>query len=117
MYFKGKWALILTAWLSSTAAACSSSSNSKCEDLSGVWNITAHCQASLVNQTATFAQTECGLNVASPVAGQTVTGTVAADGSLTLDVLPDNIQCQGTVSGDTMHLTCQGCAETLQRQR
>jgi hypothetical protein len=117
MHLNRKLALPLMAWFLATVSACGGSSSGTCKDLSGVWVITAHCQASLEGQTATFQQTGCGLDITSPVAGQTVTGTVGADGSFSINVQPDNLHCPGTVAGDTIQLNCSGCAQTLQRQR
>jgi len=73
--------------------ACSSSSPSSgslspdggsaaCPDVAGTWNITAHCDASLIGQSVAVTQTDCTLSFAAPFDG--FTGTVTNDGMLSL---------------------------------
>jgi hypothetical protein len=96
------------------------SSDGGCPDLAGTWTITAHCRAELIGQRATIRPSGCSFTMDSPIATQTVTGTVSADGAITLDVQDSSappVQCTGNVVSYTMTLVCVNgtCAQTLTR--
>ncbi len=93
----------------------SAGTGSSCPDAVGTWEITGHCQTTLIGQNAVITQTGCDVTVSSPVAGQTVTGSVNRDGTLALEVQPDDMTCSGTIASDSMTLDCSGCPQTLER--
>jgi hypothetical protein len=83
-----------------------------CPNLAGTWTVAAHCDASLIGQNATVMQSNCSLSFASPFDG--FTGTVAADGKITL-AGPQS--CTGTAATGTLSLSCTPgtCIVTLTR--
>jgi len=103
-----------------TGMGGSNSSDGACPDLSGTWTITVHCVATLVGQQATIHQSGCSFTLDSPIATQTVSGTVSGNGTIALDVQDSSaspVQCSGNVVSNTMTLDCSigTCNQTLTR--
>lgn len=85
--------------------ACSSDSDSSsgaaCPQVYGTWKVTKHCDASLVGMDSVVTQSGCSLTFGVPFSG--FTGTVAADGKVTISG-PQS--CTGTASQGAMALSC-----------
>jgi hypothetical protein len=85
-----------------------------CPDVTGTWAVTKHCDASLVGMNAVVTQSACKLSFQPPFDG--FTGTVAADGTVTLSG-PQT--CSGSVSQSSISLSCTPgtCAVALARSK
>jgi hypothetical protein len=118
---------VIRALLASFAflAACSSSSSSgssppagdgggsgACPDVSGTWKVTAHCDSSLIGQTAPVTQNGCSLTFGGLFNG--FTATVTTDNKISVSG-PQT--CSGTVAGNSIAMTCTPgtCSVTLSR--
>jgi hypothetical protein len=81
--------------------------------MAGTWVVRSHCQASFIGQTATVNQTGCSLSVSPPF--DNFSGTIGVSGDVS--VSSGHVSCTGTLSGDTINLSCQPtCALTIQKQ-
>jgi hypothetical protein len=109
-------ALLLLCACSSNSPSSGSPSpdggSAACPDVAGTWNITAHCDASLIGQSVVVTQTDCTLSFAAPFDG--FTGTVTNDGMLSLSG-PQS--CAGTVTASSISMICTPgtCDVTLAR--
>ncbi len=70
-------------------------------DLSGSWQVTAHCDASLIGARLTVTQSGESLSFAAPF--DTFSGSVSADGTITLSG-PQS--CTGTASASAVSMNC-----------
>jgi len=105
-------------------AACGSSSDpapagsagnpgsSRCPDLSGAWDVTAHCESSLIGMTLQVTENDCKLSMAAPF--DKFTGNVTADGTITLSG-PQSCTGTATASAVTMNCTPGTCVVKLAR--
>jgi hypothetical protein len=102
--------------LCALCAACSSSSEpsqtasggdsgsaggSSCPDLSGAWDVTAHCEASLIGMTLQVTDNACALSFAAPF--DSFSGSVSADGKITLS---GPQECSGTATANAISMNC-----------
>jgi hypothetical protein len=88
------------------------SAGSSCPDMSGAWNVSAHCDASLIGETLLVAQNACALSFAEPFDG--FTGSLASDGTITLSG-PQS--CTGTMTGSAISMNCTPGACTVKLMR
>lgn len=97
---------------SSPNASSSSGGTVSCPDLAGTWTVTAHCDASLIGQTAVVAENDCHLTFAAPFDG--FTGTVGTDGKLSVTG-PQS--CTGTSNASSLSMSCTpgACSVSLTR--
>jgi hypothetical protein len=98
--------MLLVSACSSSAGSPSNSSaagdtSAACPNVAGTWNITAHCDPTLIGQTVVVTQSDCSLSFAAPFDG--FTATAASDGKLTVSG-PQT--CSGTASSSELTLTC-----------
>jgi hypothetical protein len=115
--------VLVASLLAFLVAACSSSDSSDssnsstsssgagaCPNLAATWKITAHCDASLIGQSAVVTQSGCNLTFAAPFNG--FTGTVTADSKLTVS---GPQQCTGTATASAINMNCTPgtCTVTL----
>ncbi len=99
----------LAAVLCAACAACSSSSsdpsgepgNGSCPDLSGAWDITAHCEPSFIGMTVQVTENACALSFSAPFDG--FSGSVTPDGKITLSG-PQS--CTGTATTSDVSMNC-----------
>jgi len=109
-----------TANLSCTPGGCIvklQKSGGACEELSGSWNITRHCESSAVGQTVSVTQSGCVITYTSPFTGWS--GTVSAAGVVT-STGPgggQTLTCSGTLAGGKINMSCTpgGCIVELAR--
>src|SRR6185369_8751449 len=77
--------LLLLSACSSSESSSSTESNGEagpCPDLGGTWEVTAHCDPSLIGKNAVVTQASCSLSFAPPFNG--FEGIVSNDGKVTL---------------------------------
>ena len=88
------------------------SSNPTCPDVSGAWQITQHCDASLIGMTLSVTQQGCALTFAAPF--DSFMGSVTSDGNISLSG-PQT--CTGTATADSVRMVCSpgACNVTLAR--
>jgi hypothetical protein len=99
-------------------AACSSGSSSPnastgtCPNVAGTWKVTAHCDPSLVGQSAVVMQTGCSLSFAAPFNG--FMGTITSGGNITLTGAQS---CTGSATASAISMSCTPgtCDVTLAR--
>ena len=72
-----------------------------CPDLSGAWDVTAHCDPSLIGKSLLVTQNSCSLSFAAPF--DAFSGSVTADGTITLSG-PQS--CTGTASTSAVSMNC-----------
>jgi hypothetical protein len=103
---------LLPLVLSCSSGSSSNGGGGTCPDVSGMWKITAHCDASLVGQSVMVTENACSLTFAAPFNG--FTGNVTTDGKITLTG-PQS--CSGTASPTAIAMTCTPgtCDVTLGR--
>jgi hypothetical protein len=88
-----------------------------CPSAAGQYTITKHCTAALVGSSVTVSQSGCSITKVDPWTGWT--GTVGADGSMTMSGpgASTNMSCTATLSGTTYNLTCNPtCDVALQKK-
>ncbi|HYQ45473.1 MAG TPA: hypothetical protein VER11_25980 [Polyangiaceae bacterium] len=86
--------------------------NSGCPDVSGSWNITEHCEHSLIGTTLTVTQNACALSFSAPFDG--FSGSVTTDGKITVGG-PQDCTGTATTSAITMNCTPSTCVVKLAR--
>jgi hypothetical protein len=85
----------------------------RCQDISGTWNIAENCNGLVTGGTLKVTQTGCSLTVDAPL--DTLTGTIIGD---TVSLSSAVESCTGTASATpTVTMTCNpgACALTLTR--
>ena len=94
--------LFLVGVLCAACGACSSSSDpSGCPDVSGGWEITAHCDAAFIGMTLQVTENACALSFSKPFDG--FSGHVSEDGKITLSG-PQS--CTGTATSSEVSMNC-----------
>ena len=103
---------VLLACSSSSSSAGGGDSGATCPNVAGKWNITAHCDSSLIGQSVVVTQNDCSLSFAMPFNG--FTGTLTSDGKVTLSG-PQS--CTGTATASAISMSCTPgtCTVTLAR--
>jgi hypothetical protein len=94
------------------AGSAGSAGNSSCPDLSGAWDVTAHCESSLIGMTLQVTENDCMLSMAAPF--DAFTGSVTADGTITLSG-PQSCTGTATASAVSMNCTPGTCVVKLSR--
>ena len=108
--------LLLTACSSSSSDGSPTASGGTigvgCTDVSGAWQVTAHCDASLIGMSLTVTETNCSLSFAAPFNG--FSGNVTDAGKVTLSGAQS---CTGDASATAISMTCTPgtCLVTLAR--
>jgi hypothetical protein len=104
--------LFLLGLLCAHLAACSSDSSDagpqggagstgSCPDMSGAWDITAHCDSSFIGMTLQVSQNACALSFAAPF--DEFSGSVTEGGKITLSG-PQS--CTGTATTTAVSMNC-----------
>ncbi|HEY3256820.1 MAG TPA: hypothetical protein VGJ91_22850 [Polyangiaceae bacterium] len=102
-------------FLCAVCVACSSSSsdpsgasgnaggagNASCPDVSGAWDISEHCDATLIGMSLQVTEDACALSFASPF--NQFSGSVTADGKISLSG-PQS--CTGTATASAVSMNC-----------
>ena len=96
----------------SAGSAAGSSGTGHCPDLSGAWQVDAHCEASLVGMSLEITQTGCTFSVSAPF--DQFSGSVASDGAVSLSG-PQSCTGQATTSEVTLSCTPAPCPVKLGR--
>jgi hypothetical protein len=104
--------LLLGAGCSSGSDAPATPATGGCPIVGGTWKVTAHCDPSLIGQSAVVTQTDCSLTFAAPFNG--FTGTVTSDDKISVSG-PQS--CTGTASASSISMSCTPgtCTVTLSR--
>jgi hypothetical protein len=93
--------LCLLACSSSLSSSSGGDSGSMCPNVAGTWNITEHCDPSLVGQRVVVTQTGCSLSFAAPFNG--FTGTLASDGKI---IVSGPQSCTGAATASSISMSC-----------
>lgn len=101
-----------TAGGAGSPGSAGSVGNGSCPDLSGAWDVSAHCDPSLIGKTLQVTETACMLSMAAPF--DAFSGSVTADGTISLSG-PQN--CTGTATSSAVSMNCTPgtCAVKLSR--
>jgi len=83
------------------SASAAGTGNSSCPDVSGAWEVTAHCEPSIIGMTLQVTQNACALSFAVPF--DEFIGNVTAGGMITLSG-PQS--CTGTASASAIAMSC-----------
>ena len=83
------------------AAGAAGAGNQSCPALSGAWDVTAHCDPSLIGMKLQITDNACSLSFAAPF--DAFRGNVTADGVITLSG-PQN--CTGTATASAVSMNC-----------
>lgn len=82
-------------------SAGSENTGKTCPDVSGTWQVTEHCVASLVGASASVKQTGCELSFDAPFDG--FSGSVTSDGKITIGGVQD---CVGNATSSAISMLC-----------
>jgi hypothetical protein len=105
-------ALVLACGSSSSSDGGGGGGGGGCPSVAGTWNITGHCDPSLVGQSLVVTQTGCSLSFAAPFNG--FTGTLTSDGKI---AVTGPQSCSGTATASAISMSCTPgtCTVTLAR--
>ena len=81
--------------------AGSGNGGGNCPDVSGAWQVTDHCDASLIGFSMNVMQADCTLSFAAPFNG--FNGNVSRDGQITISGVQS---CSGTASESAISMNC-----------
>jgi len=79
----------------------SGSGSASCPDVSGSWQVTAHCDATVIGMTLQVTQRDCSLAFAEPF--DAFSGSLTSDGKISLSG-PQT--CTGTASEISVSMSC-----------
>ena len=83
------------------AGSSGTTGGESCPDVSGSWDISAHCDASVIGMTLQVTEANCALSFAAPF--DQFRGSVATDGKITLSG-PQS--CTGTATASSVSMDC-----------
>jgi hypothetical protein len=87
----------------SPAASSAGSGNAgdSCPDVSGAWQVTDHCDSSLIGMTMNVTETACALTFSKPF--DVFSGNVTTDGKITISGVQT---CTGNASSSAISMSC-----------
>lgn len=99
-------------------SGCDDEETGDCPEISGTWEITAHCSPSVVGSTMVFSQSGCIINQIDPWTDWS--GSIDEEGNMIWSGPADGgetMVCNATLDGDTISATCSPtCDVTTIRQ-
>lgn len=113
MRLRSRWFLVMASALIGTLAAGCGDDDSKTDDgdaaclaIDGSWNISNHCQTSVVGTTATVHQSGCSISAVDPWTGWS--GSMTPGDGITMSGPAGTAQmtCTGTVTASAITMSC-----------